>query len=156
MKKTIGLLILGVVSLNVQAGTTITWNQQGCESVGGVWEQANSPNDTDKGCDSNHCNSRGFCRSPVKMNWWSAFAWCESIGAKLVDLEHACPNAITNNFFCPNLNGISGQIFTNTPHSIGASMIQLYCVFADGNMTHGTNCSQKASFHALCEQKSSQ
>ena len=152
MKKYIGLLILSMLSMYAYAGTTITWNQAGCESVGGVWVKANSATDTDKGCDSAHCNAKEFCRSPKKMNWWSAFAWCESIGAKLVDLESACPNAITNNFFCANLNGMSDKVFTNTPYNYAGSG-QIYCVYSNGSMTHGANGQTKDSFCALCEQK---
>ena len=51
-------------------------------------------------------NSSGtYCRSRVAMNWWSAHAWCDSVGMKLVttndcicsdeskcDMTVACPN----------------------------------------------------------------
>lgn len=109
MYKYIGLLVVSLLCANVQAGTTITWNKAGCESVGGTWVQANKATDTDKGCDADHCNEMTFCQSSTTMNWWSAFAWCESIGATLADLNHACPNGLSS-LTCANLtgSGISG------------------------------------------------
>ncbi len=155
MKKYIGLLILCALSMGAQAGSQITWNQAGCEAAGGVWIQAHKA--SDDGCDADHCNEMTFCQSSVRLNWWSAFAWCESIGAKLVDLEHACPNGLSNNFFCANLNGrISDNVFTNVPCDY-AGRGQIYCVGTNGSMTHGSGGRTTDPYYcALCEPKSSQ
>ena len=152
MRKYIGLLLLGIVSVNVQAGTTITWNKAGCESVGGIWIQANKATDTDKGCDADHCNEMTFCESKTKMNWWSAFAWCESIGAKLVDLNHACPNGFSSKR-CVNLTscGVVGHTWTTLKDG---SYIQ---AITDGG--YGIQAWWRSEptngedFYALCEQK---
>ena len=31
-----------------------------------------------------------YCGSKGHMNWWSAFAWCESIGGEMVDMNSEC------------------------------------------------------------------
>ena len=33
-----------------------------------------------------------FCRSNVKMNWWSAAAWCKENGLQLATMYEMCPN----------------------------------------------------------------
>ncbi len=34
----------------------------------------------------------GFCVSNVKMNWWSAAAWCQANGSSLATMYDACPD----------------------------------------------------------------
>ena len=52
-----------------------------------------------------------FCKSDKTMNWWTAFAWCESQGKgrKLADFAKACPDAsqapAETEGQCPNLQG---------------------------------------------------
>ena len=104
------------------AKTSIAWNQAGCEAAGGVWITSNSPTDTDKGCDADHCNHKNFCAARVAMNWWSSFAWCKSIGRNLAPISSVCPQqALTNNNSCPNFNGISGVFQTATPYGTGSA-----------------------------------
>ena len=31
-----------------------------------------------------------YCLSPINMNWWSAFAWCDTAGYKLVNATREC------------------------------------------------------------------
>ena len=38
-------------------------------------------------------NPYTYCVSTVKMNWWSAFAWCQAQGYHLAKWEEAQPNA---------------------------------------------------------------
>ena len=34
-----------------------------------------------------------YCRSSkISMNWWSAVAWCEAIGGRLIDINKDCSN----------------------------------------------------------------
>ena len=84
-------------------GTIITANSYGNDK-GGL---CNDPNDTTK---TNNCNGKRFCVGSMKMNWWSAFTWCESIGGKLAGFESACPGVqtqpSTETGACPNFKGI--------------------------------------------------
>jgi len=93
------------------------WNN--CTTYGGTIVQANSY-ENDKGglCHSpsdsnltNNCNGKRFCRGGNKMNWWSAFTWCESIGGHLASFSGICPgvqtNTNTSTGACPNIKGIA-------------------------------------------------
>jgi len=73
----------------------------------------NDPSDSTK---TTNCNGKRFCMGGNKINWWSAFTWCESIGGKLASFEHVCPGVQTqpNNVAgaCPNAKGIgSGWVW---------------------------------------------
>ena len=54
-------------------------------------------------------NGTTFCISGKSMNWWSAFAWCESQKRKLADFSKECPDAsqapAETEGQCPNLQG---------------------------------------------------
>jgi len=54
-------------------------------------------------------NGTTFCKSDNKMNWWSAFTWCESQGRTLAELSKMCPGvsqaAANEEGDCPNLQG---------------------------------------------------
>ena len=115
MKKNIILLALSLTfATAAHAETTIPWTKEGCESVQGTWITAHSS--TDSGCDAAHCNGKNFCRSNVKMNWFSALIWCHSIGRELTDLETACPNGLASGNTCANLKDkVPNNQFTATP-----------------------------------------
>ncbi len=70
-----------------------------------------------------------YCQSKVKMNWWSAFAWCQSIGGEVIDLTDECIKPGQNNAVaaCPNLTGIgSGTVWVrNVDTAKTAYSIQL-------------------------------
>ena len=149
MKKYIGLLLITIVNLEAFAGTVIEWNQTGCESVGGTWVQANNAVDTDKGCDADHCNSKTFCTSSVTMNWYSAFSWCESIGAQLVSISDACPNDLSSGK-CTNLKGVSVSGWTATPTPSNISTARAWMV---SNNQIGRPLKTE-NVYALCEPKS--
>ena len=34
-----------------------------------------------------------YCQSKIGMNWWSAFAWCEAAGGRLIDINKDCTDA---------------------------------------------------------------
>ena len=68
-------------------------------------------------------NSQGtYCRSATVMNWWSAHAWCDAIGMKLVPMEECeCKDALKCELTtdCPNLYYPSQSVWvwTATPHA---------------------------------------
>ena len=115
MKRFLGVLFLSMIlSHTAMAVTTIPWTKEGCESVKGTWITAKSA--TDAGCDTAHCNGKNFCRGRVRMNWWSALIWCQSIGHRMPDLETACPNALSSGAYCANLYGPNNEdVWTSTP-----------------------------------------
>ena len=60
-------------------------------------------------------NGTKFCRSNKTMNWWSAFAWCESQGLKLAEFKTMCPGvsqtSSNTDGDCPNLQGLGGDVW---------------------------------------------
>ncbi|MBQ6855132.1 MAG: hypothetical protein IJO11_06820 [Alphaproteobacteria bacterium] len=64
-----------------------------------------------------------YCRSPITMNWWSAHAWCDAIGMKLVPMEECeCRDESKCDMTrqCPNLYNTSAGdmwLWTATPKS---------------------------------------
>ncbi len=99
-------------------------------------------------------NTKGtYCLSHTTMNWWSAHAWCQSIGAELVDLTEDCVPDNNSTVACPNLynNGVQKESWTsNVPSSTQAYYI-----------SHSTGGVSKVSSHrdggryALCRMKTS-
>ena len=53
-----------------------------------------------------------FCKSNVKMNWWSAAAWCKENDLHLATMYEMCPNWDGNAALekCPELNG-NGDVY---------------------------------------------
>lgn len=43
------------------------------------------------GCDGGIAVA-GFCKSNVKMNWWSAAAWCKGNAMQLATIYEMCPS----------------------------------------------------------------
>ncbi len=64
----------------------------------GVEITANTVASEIDGCDEQKCPSppATFCRSNATMNYWSALAWCESIGGELASSADMCPNTNTS------------------------------------------------------------
>ena len=64
-----------------------------------------------------------YCRSVITMNWWSAHAWCDAIGMKLMPMEECeCRDESNCDMTkqCPNLYVPSqGHVYawTATPSS---------------------------------------
>ncbi len=59
--------------------------------------------------------SGSYCQSKTSMNWWSAHAWCESIGGELIDMTKECfkQGSTPSNIQCPNLYQIHwGTVWT--------------------------------------------
>ena len=148
MKKILGVLFLSVIlARSAFAVTTIPWTKEGCESVKGQWITAHSA--TDSGCDANHCNGLTFCEQPLRVNWWSALLWCQSIGHKLVDIETACPKGLSVGA-CANLNGrVIDLGWTSTPVSGTAS--RSYFIRSNGNIQgDGYTERKEVGARALC------
>lgn len=72
-------------------------------------------------------NGKKYCVSRTHMNWWSAHAWCDSIGMTLINPSEDCDcTGLANcemGLDCPNLNGIFSNIavwtnsIANSSHS---------------------------------------
>ena len=61
-----------------------------------------------------------YCLSKMKMNWWTALGWCQSIGKALIQYPSDCrcdgDNCPTEMVGCPNLKGVGdGCVWTSTP-----------------------------------------
>ena len=94
-------------------GTIVTANKYGTDEHGNNLDKGglcNDPTDTTK---INNCNGKKFCVGGNKMNWWSAFTWCEAIGGQLASFEHMCPgiSKIPNQTTgaCPNAKNIGNS-----------------------------------------------
>ncbi len=92
--------------------------------------------------------SGSYCQSQIKMNWWSAIAWCKSFGAELIDLTDDChagevPGSTVS---CPNLEGMGPAWTINTPKSNEA-----YIVNTNGMVSsHDSYSGREKSQYALC------
>ena len=52
-------------------------------------------------------DGNNYCVSQVKMNWFSAFSWCETVGGKLPTLEDCnCKDCGVTPTSCPNLRNV--------------------------------------------------
>ena len=89
-----------------------------------------------------------YCRSNVQMNWWSAFAWCEGAGGKLVPLDrcNGKKGDITGNVACPNFNGknTSNCWTSSVPNSAKGYHLSSGAI-------NSTNSRDSANVYALCE-----
>ena len=101
MKKYIGLTaLLCVLTLATQAYAVTTWSSSNCEDKGGTTVTV---------------GTQTFCKSGAKMNWWSAYAWCEGMGGKMPTIWELCPNmpSLTNQAACGST--YSGGAWSTTP-----------------------------------------
>lgn len=68
-------------------------------------------------------NGKKYCVSRTLVNWWSAHAWCNSIGMRLINPSEDCDCTGLENCEagsdCPNFNGISSNktFWTNSIQS---------------------------------------
>ena len=107
---------------------------------------------TDAGCSDATCNEHTFCRSGNGMNWWSAFAWCESQGRKLADFATMCPGvAQTPSGNCPNLKGISGaDRWMWSSLAINPSTAFIVRLSSDGTIASNAR-TMSTGYEAFCE-----
>ena len=97
-----------------------------------------------------------YCASRVQMNWWSAFAWCDAAGMRLIGTD-ACNGAdgrYTGPAACPNLylanpDNFYGYYWTkNKSNDRVAYYISLSNRHGDSNLREtGTT----GFGHALCQ-----
>jgi len=56
-------------------------------------------------------NTTYYCTSNITMNWWSAFAWCKSIGGTLFDVNTECSKT-SGIQECPQVNALEMDAWT--------------------------------------------
>ena len=114
MKKYIGILSVLLLTMPVQAGFS------NCTS--------------DKGGEIVTVSGQTFCRSAEKMNWWSAYTWCQAMGGHLPTVTELCPTAssITHSASCGRNYG--KDIWTATP--MGANSANNYTIRWSGTAIH--------------------
>jgi len=129
-------------------GTMITANSYGNDQ-GGL---CNNPSDSNL---TNNCNGKRFCRSGNFMNWWSAFTWCEAIGAKLASFESVCAGVGTAALTCPNLKGKSNKGTDWVQTSMGwGTTIAVTVSLQSGAIAKDTRYPRNSSndYYAICEE----
>ena len=94
-----------------------------------------------------------FCKSDKNMNWWTAFAWCESQNRKLAaDLSKMCPNVApyprNETGDCPNLQGLaeSGWLWSSLAYDSGRA---IFVNLSSGAMYNGNRYDNYG--YAFCE-----
>ena len=96
-----------------------------------------------------------YCLSKHKMNWYSAYAWCNDQKMSLIDLETVCKSSKS----CPELNlsseekthitdngGSVNRVWTNISHS---SYDAFYVDLRSGYIGAGVY-RYDVSYYALC------
>ena len=68
-----------------------------------------------------------FCKSDKTMNWWTAFAWCESQNRKLADFIKMCGNVSQGpsdtEGDCPNLQGVGeGRVWSSVAYGPASAL----------------------------------
>jgi len=92
-----------------------------------------------------------FCKSNVKMNWWSAFAWCKANGLHLATMYEMCPswNGNKGSGKCPELNGAGtgGDVWSSTAYDIDSAF-----VVSDGYVRNSTEGGfyRNSGYFAFC------
>jgi len=93
-----------------------------------------------------------FCKSNQKMNWWSAFTWCESQGRKLADFATMCPGVsqtpANTAGDCPNLQGkgdvwVWSSLAYDEKYALGVNL-------SSGAISYGSRVADYYPY-ALCE-----
>ena len=95
-----------------------------------------------------------YCVSNIQMNWWSAFAWCEGAGMKLVPLDRCNgkdpENPVLGTTACPNftLGSGYGDCWTSSvPSSASAYRVTL----SSGAVEIRYRKDNATDYYALCE-----
>ena len=96
-------------------------------------------------------NGHEYCQSNSKMNWWSAYTWCEAQGRHLVSIYEICPGwsgSTGTNGQCPNHNPnsfLKGGHWTSTVYQENQALYVYYSyVFP---ISRNSN-----NYYALCYQ----
>ena len=106
---------------------------------------------TNPDCSADTCNGHEFCKSDKTMNWWSAFAWCESQNRKLAEFKTMCPGvsqAPANTAGdCPNLQGVEN--FCAWSSLASTSGLAFAVCLSSGAVGHDGR--HRDYYYALCE-----
>lgn len=101
-------------------------------------------------------NTVTYCKSRIGMNWWSAHAWCDSIGKNLVNPSEDCDCQGYENcdmsLSCPNFKNMSsGSVWTSAvAHGkTRATTIDLYNGVT--NLTGSAAHNKTQEYRALCK-----
>ena len=92
-----------------------------------------------------------FCKSNVKMNWWSAAAWCKENGLHLATMYEMCPSwdGNTGSGKCPELKGNGlGEVWSATANG---SEYAFYVSLSDGDVDRKGR--DNRLFYAFCRQR---
>ncbi len=85
-----------------------------------------------------------YCQSNTNVNWWSAFAWCDAIGGRLIDVTEECIKT-TGTSGCPNLTGVGkGTVWTQNVSSANSAY---YVILSSGAVYYSGRAGYNA---ALC------
>ena len=90
MKKYMALITL--VLITTPAFAVTSWDSTNCDSTRGVVTTI---------------NGNTFCKSKEKMNWWSAFSWCQAMGGRMPSIQEICPGEIVAGRPCGVVTGSS-------------------------------------------------
>ena len=83
--------ILGITALLLKMAFPAMANSEPCANGAGVIIYGNE-------------HGR-YCYGNKPMNWWSAFAWCDAAGGKLVTPAECSSSTTVGTSECPNLQG---------------------------------------------------
>ena len=90
-----------------------------------------------------------YCRSRIMMNWWSAFAWCDTIGGVLIDPNKDCKckgiDGCDMLLSCPNLKEVPDTAWTS---SVVTPKVA-YFIY-DGTLTYSYVDGKYGPKYALC------
>ena len=92
--------------------------------------------------------SNGFCISNIRLNWWSAAAWCKANGRRLVTMSEVCPDWDGNTGMqkCSWIAGSdSGEAWTATSGGSGSAFT------VDPSYRDVQNRNLSWTFPALCQ-----
>lgn len=113
-------------------------------------------------CDGGHPiegkNGTKYCLSKIGMNWWSAFAWCESQSMKLGNLTDLCYISEEKRWLggtgagaCPNIVGAyTGNVFAWTEVGTSTTVARVINPNSGALNSFGKADSGK---HAICAPK---
>ena len=93
-------------------------------------------------------NNYEYCISDLKMNWWSAFAWCEYQGRELATWTDACPGSAIG-ASCNNMAVGMNSVFAWTAEPI--SNYNAYYLNLDGGSALDNVNRAATSYRALCK-----
>jgi hypothetical protein len=72
-------------------------------------------------------NGVRYCYTNMSMNWWSAHAWCDAIGMKMIDPNEDCAcngfDGCDTSLKCPNLKASSSTEYWTASQGSDASTI---------------------------------